>query len=115
MHIADLGARDAAALLSSRPRRTRLPGLVCAMPRTTAPPGEPLLPPRRFGRVGLLAAWEDETALEAFLADHAAARRLSPGWQVRLEPLRVSGAWAGLEGLAARPLAVGGSEAGGGL
>jgi hypothetical protein len=110
MHIADMGARDAAALLLAPPRSSRVPGLTYAETLTTAPLGEPLLPPRRFGRVGLLAAWEDEAALEGFLTDHPAARRLSSGWQVRLEPLRISGAWAGLEGLPARPLPVDDSE-----
>lgn len=110
MHIAEVGARDAAALLLAPPRRSRVPGLAYAETLTTAPLGEPLLPPRRFRRVGLLAAWEDEPSLDAFLAGSSVARRLSLGWQVRLEPLRLSGNWAGLQGLPARPLPVGDSE-----
>jgi heme-degrading monooxygenase HmoA len=109
LHIADVGARDAIALLLAPPRRSRIPGLAYAETLTMAPLGEPLLPPRRFDRVGLLAAWEDEAALDAFLAEDRTARRLVGGWQVRLEPLRISGAWTGLEGLPAqaRPVADG--------
>lgn len=103
IHIADLRARDAVALLLAPPRSSRVPGLAYAETLTTAPLGEPLLPPRRFDRVGLLAAWEDEAALDAFLAGSDAARRLAGGWQARLDPLRVSGAWAGLDGLPAQP------------
>jgi len=106
LHLADLTAREAIPLLLAPPRRSRVPGVLYAETLTTAPLGEPLLPPRRFNRIGLLAAWEDETALDAFLTHDGAARRLAGGWQVRLEPLRISGAWAGLSGLPARPLPV---------
>lgn len=110
LHIAEVAAREAIPLLLAPPRRAAVPGLAYAETLTTAPLGEPLLPPRRFDRIGLLAAWEDDAALDAFLADQRAARRLRGGWHVRLQPLRVSGAWAGLEGLPTRPLAVDGDE-----
>ncbi|MET0559823.1 MAG: spheroidene monooxygenase [Solirubrobacterales bacterium] len=106
LHIAEASARDAVALLLAPPRRVNLPGLVYAETLTTAPLGEPLLPPRRLDRIGLLAAWEEETALDAFLAEDPIARRLAAGWHVRLQPLRISGAWAELAGLPAEPLAV---------
>ena len=50
-------------------------------------------------RWALFAVWEDDAALDAFLADSeirgalALARRASPA--VRLEPLRSHGAWGG--------------------
>lgn len=106
LHLADLAARDAARLLLAPPRRSGVPGLAYAETLTTAPLGEPLLPPRSFSRIGLLAAWEDEAALDAFLAHDRAAQCLRHGWQVRLQPLRIAGAWTGLTGLPARPLAV---------
>ncbi len=101
MHIADLGAREGARLLARPPRPGAVPGLTYAETLTTAPLGEPLLPPKRLSRVGMLAAWEDDAALDAFSRRHSAARRLAGGWQVRLAPLRVSGAWSGMPGLAA--------------
>lgn len=106
LHIADVRARDAIALLLAPPRRSRVPGLAYAETLTMAPLGEPLLPPRRFARIGLLAGWEDEAALDTFLEGDRVARRLAGGWQVRLQPLRISGAWSGLERLPAQPRAV---------
>jgi hypothetical protein len=53
----------------------------------------------------LLAAWDDEDALERFAADPV-AEQLAGGWQVRMVPLRVFGAWPGLDGLPERPLPV---------
>jgi hypothetical protein len=106
LHLADLAGRDAIRLLLAPPRRTRVPGLLYAETLTTAPLGEPLLPPRHFGRIGLLAAWQDEAALDGFLARDRVAQALHRGWHVRLQPLRISGAWAGLEGLPAQPVAI---------
>ena len=106
IHIADVGPREAAEVLLRPPKPGRVPGLTYAETTTTAALGEPLLPPKRFGRVGMIAAWESDDALDRFCRLHPVARHLSGGWQVRLEPLRVFGAWAGLPGLPARPLAV---------
>lgn len=110
IHIADVAPRALVPLLARPPRRAGVPGLTYAETLTTAPLGEPLLPPRRFRRVGLLAAWADDAALDAFLASDRAAARLAGGWHVRLEPLRVSGAWAGMPGLPSRPLPVDDAE-----
>ena len=106
VHIAELGPREAAEVLLREPRPGRVPGLTYAETTTAAPLGEPLLPPRRLGPVGMIAAWESDEALDEFSSRHPVARRLAAGWQVRLEPLRVAGAWAGMPGLPARPLPV---------
>lgn len=53
----------------------------------------------------MIAAWDDEAALDRF-ASHPLASELAQGWQVRMEPLRVFGAWPGLSGLPERPLPV---------
>jgi hypothetical protein len=111
VHIAELGPREAAAVLLRQPKPGRVAGLTYAETTANAPLGEPLLPPRRLGPVGMIAAWESDAALEAFSrSSHPVARRLAAGWEVRLEPLRVSGAWAGMPGLPARPLPVDDSE-----
>ena len=106
IHLADMGLREAAAVLLRPPRPGRVPGLTYAETTTTAPLGEPLLPPRQLGRVGMIAAWESDEALERFSRLHPIARHFAQGWQVRLQPLRVFGAWAGLEGLPAKALPV---------
>jgi hypothetical protein len=106
IHIAELGRRDAAAVLLRSPRRGKVPGLVYAETTPVAPLGEPLLPPRRLGPVGMIAAWENDAALDEFLRSDPVAARLAGGWQVRLQPLRVFGSWAGLEGLPVRALPV---------
>jgi hypothetical protein len=106
VHIADVSPRAAAEVLLRPPRPSRVPGLTYAETTTTAALGEPLLPPRQLGRVGMIAAWESDGAFERFSASHPIARRLAGGWQVRLRPLRVFGAWAGMPGLPARALPV---------
>lgn len=110
VHIAMLSRRAAAAVLLRPPRPGRVPGLTYAVTTTTAPLGAPLLPPTELGPVGMIAAWESDAALEEFSRSHPLAARLAGGWQVRLEPLRVFGAWAGMPGLPRRPLPVAGEE-----
>jgi hypothetical protein len=106
VHIAQLGPRDALEVLLRQPRAGSVPGLTYAETTANAPLGEPLLPPRQLGRVGMIAAWESDEALDEFSSGHPVARRLAAGWEVRLQPLRASGAWAGMPGLPARPLPV---------
>jgi hypothetical protein len=58
-----------------------------------------LLPALQPGRVGLIAAWENDAAFDLFWASHPLAHRLAGGWHVRLEPLRTSGSWSELPDL----------------
>jgi hypothetical protein len=106
VHIAELGPRDAAAVLLRPPKPGTVPGLTYAETTTTAALGEPLLPPRRLGQVGMFAAWESDDALDRFCRHHPVAARLDSGWQVRLQPLRVFGSWAGMPELPKRALPV---------
>jgi hypothetical protein len=110
VHIADVGPREAAEVLLRPPKPGLVPGLTYAETTTTAALGEPLLPPKHFGRVGMIAAWESEEAFERFSRLHPIARHFASGWQVRLQPLRVFGAWAGMPGLPPRALPVDDSE-----
>jgi hypothetical protein len=105
VHIADVGWFRAPRFLLRRPR-TALPGLIYAEPVTTAPLDGRIPPRPRPGRVGLIAAWEDDAALDRFLLGHPVASSLAGGWHVRLQPLRVFGAWAGMPGLPSRPLPI---------
>jgi hypothetical protein len=100
VHLADVGLRAAPRVLRRRPDRTAVPGLRYAELTTAAPLGGGLLPTPQLGRVGLIAAWDGDEALDGFLTSHPLAARLAGGWHVRLEPLRASGAWAPLPGLA---------------
>jgi hypothetical protein len=106
VHLSEAGPREAAAVLLRPPKPGRVPGLTYAETTTTAPLGEPLLPPRRLGPVGMIAAWESDESLERFCRLHPVARHFAGGWEVRLRPLRVFGAWAGMPGLPAKALPV---------
>ncbi|TJZ42806.1 spheroidene monooxygenase [Streptomyces piniterrae] len=93
VHLADIGARAALAALRDRPHPGNTPGLRYA--ETTITGGIAAgLPKVRLGRAALIAAWEDDAALDRFLAEDPTARRLARGWHVRLQPLRVSGSWS---------------------
>jgi hypothetical protein len=58
----------------------------------------------------MVAAWESDEALERFSRLHPVAHHLAGGWQVRLQPLRVFGAWAGMPDLPAQALPVNDEE-----
>lgn len=105
VHLADVGLPQAQRLLFRRPKRRDLPGLTYAEPVLTAPLGQGS-PRPDLGRIGLIAAWDDDIALDRFLGGHPFAERLAGGWHVRLEPLRCFGSWAGMPGLPSRELPV---------
>ena len=106
VHIADAGALRAARSILRKPRFRAVPGLTYAEPAFTAPLGG-RVPRPNPGRLGLIAAWDDDAALDRFLADHhPLAADLARGWHVRLQPLRCFGSWAGLDDLPSEPLPV---------
>src|SRR3954453_6853102 len=107
VHIADVGARAVPGILLSRPRT---PGLRYAATTAAAPLGAGLVPTPQLGRVGLIAAWDDDAALDAFLDGDPLARRLAGGWHARLAPLRASGTWGAPPGLSAPGRAVDAAE-----
>jgi len=106
VHIADVGATRAPGVLRSRPDPAVVSGLRYAETTIAAPLGGGLLPRPQPGRVGMIAAWEDDDALEHFLTEHPLAERLAGGWHASLEPLRASGTWSRLQGLPRQALAV---------
>jgi len=71
--------------------------------------GAPVISTRRMQvrRVAVFAEWEDEAALEHFLAQHRFGRELDRGWHVRLEFVR---RWGAVRELAALPEAAGRME-----
>ncbi|HXB64093.1 MAG TPA: hypothetical protein VNV42_04350 [Solirubrobacteraceae bacterium] len=100
-HIADVGigalARLRPGAVSPNPAGWRYAELAIA-----APLGGRLLPRPQPGRAVLVAAWDDDDALDRFLAQHPLAARLAGGWHVRLQPTHVFGSWARLPGLPER-------------
>jgi hypothetical protein len=115
VHLADVRPSTGLRLLRTRLTPDEIPGLRYAKSVIAAPLGPRLLPSPRPGRVGLIAAWEDDGALDRFLASHPVAEALAGGYRVRLEPVRVVGAWpelgdllpaAAADGVPNRPAAV---------
>jgi hypothetical protein len=100
--IAAVGARQAVRVLARPPRPAAVEGLRYAETFFTAPLGAGA---PSIGTVAMIAAWDDEAALDRF-ASHPLASVLAGGWQVRMAPLRVFGAWPELPGLPERALPV---------
>ena len=96
VHIADVGARSALAITRKAPPPGSIAGLRSAGVGLAAPLSSAFLPSVQFGRVALVAFWDDDAALDRFLADHPLAAKLASGWHLRLAPLRAYGSWPGL-------------------
>ncbi|HUV10053.1 MAG TPA: spheroidene monooxygenase [Acidimicrobiia bacterium] len=96
VHIADIGAGSALGVLRKPPRSGSIPGLRHASVALAAPLSGSLRPSPDLGRVGLIAFWDDDAALDGFLAGHPLAEKLADGWRARLAPLRAHGSWPGL-------------------
>ena len=90
VHLADVGLRAVPSILRKPPDPDAVPGLTYAETVTTAPLGKRLLPTPQFGRVGLIAAWEEDGALDDFsrLAQKRARTALVSGG---LEPVEDAG------------------------
>ena len=106
VHLADVGFPASLAVLRKAPKPKDVPGLRHAEVAVAAPLGGSALPAPQVGRVGLIAFWEDDAALDRFLDGHRLAQRLGGGWRIRLEPLRAFGAFPGLPADVARPRTV---------
>ena len=103
--IAEVGARKGLELLAKRPQVEKVEGLRYAEAVFTAPLGGGLVPKPSLADIALIAAWDDEAALDRF-SSHPVAQALAGGWQARMEPLRVSGSWPQIPGLPTRQLPV---------
>lgn len=95
VHLADVGARSAFAMIRKPPAGS-IDGLRHADVAVAAPLRGGSVPSPQLGRVALIAFWDDDFALDRFLADHPLAAKLASGWHVRLAPLRAHGTWPGL-------------------
>jgi hypothetical protein len=102
VHLTEVGWRRAPSMLRSRPDLSGIPGLTYAERVLSLPLRDGPVPRPGPGRVGLIAAWDDDRALDGFLSDHPLADRLAGDWHVRLDPLRVFGSWSRMPGLPKR-------------
>lgn len=75
------------------------PGLRYGVLTAASPLGTNRLPRPDPGHVALIAAWDDDDAIDSFLADHPLARALRGGWHTRLAPTHIFGAFPPLDGL----------------
>jgi hypothetical protein len=106
VHIADVGVGSALRLARRAPKPGSIPGLRHANVALAAPLGGSMAPKPQLGRIGLIAFWDDDAAVERFLAGHPLAAKLAGGWHSRLEPLRAFGTWPGLPTDVPRPRVV---------
>jgi len=96
VHIADLGPRRALPLIIKGPSAIKASGLRNAEIGLAAPLGGKPRPKPHPGRVVLVTMWDDENALDRFVAEAPIARAMAAGWHARLQPLRVWGSWPGI-------------------
>jgi hypothetical protein len=94
VHLADVGLPRSLGVLR-HPRPKSIPGLLHANAGVAATFGTAPARPSP-GRVGLIAFWQDEPALERFEATHQLAAKLGGGLVVHARPLRIHGAWPGI-------------------
>jgi hypothetical protein len=97
VHLADVGLVKAVAAQPKVPKAKRVPGLRSARIGLAAPLREQLLPKPDFRRLAMIAFWDDDSALDRFLAESPLAATFADGWSVRLAPLRHHGTWPGLD------------------
>jgi hypothetical protein len=109
VHLADVGLLKTQQLLFQRLDPTAISGMTYAEPAFTVPLGS-RIPRPHPRRIGLIAAWEDDAALDRFLAGHPGGKAIAGGWHTRLEPLRCFGSWSALPGLPERELPVDDAE-----
>ena len=94
VHIADVRLPKSLGCLR-HPSPASIPGLVHGNAGVAATFGTTPARPSP-GRVGLIAFWQDEPALERFEATHPLATKLSHGLVVHARPLRIHGTWPGI-------------------
>lgn len=86
-----------AAMKRQSPTAQQVPGLRGAQTATCAPFSHSFMPSVQFSRESMIACWDDEAALDRFLADDSTGQEMASGWHARLELVRVLGVFPGLE------------------
>ena len=106
VHLADVGPRAAARALRRQPAPAEVAGLTYATTVTTAALGGGLLPAPRPGRVGMIAAWEHEEALDDFRPAIPAGRDLRRRLGSAAAAAAALGFWPEMPDLPRQPLPV---------
>lgn len=79
VHLLEVGWSRVPALLRRRTDLADVPGLTYAEQVLSTPLRKGPVPRPGPGRIGLIAAWDNDKALDGFLSDHPLADRLSGG------------------------------------
>jgi hypothetical protein len=98
-HLADVGKVAGLRLLRRATPSGLARGLRYGVLAAASPLGANRLPRPDPGRVALIAAWDDDDAIDRFLAVHPLAQALRGGWHTRLQPTHIFGAYPPLAGL----------------
>lgn len=98
VHIAEVGPAGVLRLLRAPPDDAT-PGLRYATTFAAAPLRRRRLGLVEPGRICLVAAWDGDRPLDAFLQHHPVAQLLADGWRARLKPVRAWGRWSELPDL----------------
>jgi hypothetical protein len=100
-HLARTTLATTAAALLRPPAPSRVAGLRRMECMAVMALGSPIVSPARFQarNLAVFASWDDEHAIDRFLAEHALGRTLAAGWHVRMEFLRRWGRVSGFEDL----------------
>jgi hypothetical protein len=96
VHIADVGPVAAMRLLARPLRLADTPGLRHREVALAKPLGDERLPHMQLGRICLIAYWDDDASIDAFLSSRA-SQPFAGGWRARLDPVRAFGPWPGLD------------------
>src|SRR3954447_22863339 len=91
--LADVGRAKALGRMYEKLSTDAIPGLRFGMVGNGTRLGGNILTAPRFGRVGVLAFWDDDSSYERYLRDHPLARDLEHGFHTRLLPARGAGSW----------------------
>ncbi len=97
VHLANVPAGAFVSALRHAPDPTKIPGLRSANVALATPMRTSMVPKLAFGRVGLVAFWDDSAALDEFECGDPMASTYSSGLRMHLEPLRAFGSWPGLD------------------
>jgi hypothetical protein len=91
VHMCDSGVL--ANLTRLAPKPAKVDGLRWCRKALCAEPSPGATPSVQLGRGGIMAWWNDDASLDAFLAAHPNSAPFRDGWSVRLRPTRSRAKW----------------------
>ncbi len=102
-HLANTSVLTTAKSIIGGPTASTVPGLQHAECMWTMKLGVPVVSPRRLQlqRFAMFASWDDEAAIDHFLANDPLGKKLAKGWHVRLDFIRRWGHITEFDGLPA--------------